>query len=117
VPSKQSHHVFIINGKNTFGETVSVSSTCNSVSGEATSATETTSSQTFSNIKYSGCTFIGQAATVAMNGCTYTVSAAGEITINCTGTNKIEIIIPGCTATIEGQPPLKGITYRYYRGR
>jgi hypothetical protein len=111
VGSKTAHHVFIINGENTAHEKVSISSTCNLIEGESTSETETTNSQTFRNIEYTTCTFIGQAASVKMNGCTYTFSAAGQVTITCPEGKKIEIIIPGCTATIGSQGPLNGISY------
>jgi hypothetical protein len=112
VPSKTAHHVFIINGLNTAGEATSISSTCNEITGHGTYSGETTKSLTITNIEYKGCTFIGQPATVKMNGCTYTFTAAGEVTITCTGTNKIEIHIEtGCTATIGSQGPLKNVTY------
>jgi hypothetical protein len=112
VGSKTAHHVFIINGDTSAGVPSSISSTCNEISGESTSETETTTSQKFENIKYTGCTFIGQPATVSMNGCTYTFTSAGQVTITCPGTNKIEIKIEtGCTATIGSQGPLNGISY------
>jgi len=58
---------------------------------------------------YSGCTWLGQPASITMNSCRYTFTAHGAVSITgCAGT-KIEIEISGCVATI-GDQSLSGIT-------
>jgi hypothetical protein len=61
--------------------------------------------------EYSGCTFVGQTATVTTTGCFYTLTATsrtvGTVTIFCEGSNviTIEAITSKCTVKIGTQSP------------
>ena len=106
-----SHHVFVV--KNSIGE--SVSFTCELLSGFATSATKTTTTELmFTNLEYKGCKAAGQTVNTRVNGCKFhfTVNFLFKIT-GCFGGKKIEVeIVPtGCIATIGEQGPLTGVKY------
>lgn len=106
---KTAHQVFIVKGG-----TESVSFTCETISGEGSSATKTASSVTVENIAYGSCTVNGSpGVTVVMNGCKYQFSASGSVTVTgCASGKKIEVKIgEACTFTIGEQGPLSTIKY------
>jgi len=79
-----AHHVWVMKGKNTEGKEVSVSFTCNQLTGEATSATSTATELTFTNLRYedsfgSPSCKVGAAATVSIDftSCDYKFASAG----------------------------------------
>jgi hypothetical protein len=117
-----AHHVFIV--KNAAKETVST--TCESLNGHATSATKTTPTLTFTNLVYSGCKFNGVTKlNVRMNECHYTVTAetqpAGGLNgtnggatlhVECTTAKHIEIENTGTGCIFEVTPQtLRGLHY------
>jgi hypothetical protein len=107
-PSVISHHVFLV--KNPTGE--SLTFTCNTLDGYATSSVKTFTTATVTNLEYTTCHANGQPAIVRANGCHYDITATGTVTIQC-GAKPIEIQILGlgCTATIGSQGPLAGIKF------
>ena len=110
VPSKTSHHTFVL----TQGA-VSVSTTCNELTGYATSNTKTTKSLTFTGLVYHGCNIAGSPSEVKMNGCDYlftaTAGATSSVTVTCPVGKKIEIIEPvtGCIISVGSQAAVPGI--------
>jgi hypothetical protein len=102
---KNGHHVFdVVLPKNVLPITCDTSGLHGSQAGEsATSVTMTA--------HYTGCTFLGQTATVSMNGCDYTFGANGTATIDCTGGNEITFTAANCTVHVPGGQVLAGITY------
>ncbi len=112
--TKQSHHVFIVDGL-TSG---SVSFTCESLSGEGSIASSPVKEVTATNLKYNNCTANGSAGVVVdMNGCTYKFFAAGgrtdeaEVEVICPTGKKIEITYNGCVMDISGGFKSRGIGY------
>jgi hypothetical protein len=65
--------------------------------------------------EYTGCTFIGQTATVNTTGCFYTLTAtsrtAGTVIISCEGTNVITVTATtaGCTVKVGPQTPANNV--------
>jgi len=103
-----AHHVFVL--KNAKKETISF--TCESLSGEGTSALKTAATLTVTNPAYTNCESVLGKATVEMNGCEYKFTSSGTVTIVCPGTNKIDIKASAtCTVQVGPQGPLNGITY------
>jgi hypothetical protein len=106
VPSKTAHQVIL------FGNGVeSFSTTCNSVTGEATMNSKTSSELTMSNINGEGCTIAGKASTLKANGCDYLLRSAGTLTINCPEGKEIENNGFECNYNIPAQGPLGGVAY------
>lgn len=86
--------------------------TCNTMSGEGKIGpkAKTTEELVVHNIEYQTCAGGGFAG-IKMNGCDYRFFAAGEMSIECPGEQKIEWEVLECTTTIGSQGPLKGIKY------
>lgn len=109
VPSKESHQVFLYNSSD---GTVSLTLTCNEISGEATSAAKTSSELTVTNISYRGC---GESQ-VSMNSCTYIFAAAGTLATQCPVGKLIELkfggVLSGCILTIASQAPHAGLKFQ-----
>jgi hypothetical protein len=62
--------------------------------------------------EYSNCEFLGSAATVETTGCNYVLSANGPVNISCSGTSKINVVVPGvCTLSFGTQLTTGGATY------
>src|SRR3954454_24254174 len=70
---KNSHHVFIVKQG-----AVSVSTTCKTITGDATYEGKTTSEITFTSIAYDNCTVAGEFSEVNMDGCDYLFTANGQ---------------------------------------
>jgi hypothetical protein len=117
-----AHHVFIV--ENAAKETGSF--TCESLNGEATSATKTAEDLTFKNLVYSNCKIGGVTkVNVRMNECDYTVTSETQpagglngtnggatIHIICTGVKHIEIENAGTGCIFEVTPQtLRGLHY------
>jgi hypothetical protein len=117
-----AHHVFIV--ENAAKETGSL--TCESLNGEATSATTTSTDLTFRNLVYSNCKINGVTKTnIRMNECHYTVTPVTEpagglngtnggatLHIICTGVKHIEIENSGTGCIFEVTPQtLRGLHY------
>jgi hypothetical protein len=108
------HHVLIL--KNKTSETSST--TCNSLSGEATSTTKTSESITAKNLVYNTCRINGVTLfNLRMNGCTYTFGSKNGATgatveIKCPEAKhiEIEIISTGCRFEVTPQT-LTGAKY------
>jgi hypothetical protein len=89
---------------------------CTGATFAGTSAAKTTTTQTV-HPTYSGCTFLGGAATVDTAGCNYVLSSevgasgTAPVSISCTGTNKIKVTGPGCTLSFGSQLTEGGATY------
>ncbi len=104
-----AHHVFVV--KNSSGATVSF--TCNTLQGAATSASKTASTLTFSGLSYSFCNAQGAPVNVRMNFCAYVFAAEnagmpfgnGTVAVECPGSNAIEIEISetGCIFSVGSQ--------------
>jgi len=107
VPSKISHHVFVV--RNSIGETVST--TCNQLTGQATTATKTATTLTFTNLAYDGCIAFGEPYEVKFNGCDYTLTSHGQFGVTCPEGKTIEKITPGCVKTIGTFSHLAGVTF------
>jgi hypothetical protein len=102
---KNSHHVFdVVLPKNVLPITCDSSGIHGSQSGEAAASVTVTAN-------YTGCTFLGQTATVSMNGCDYTFGANGTATIDCPGANEITFTAANCTVHVPGGQVLSGISY------
>jgi hypothetical protein len=114
---KTTHQVFIV--KNA-AETESVSFTCEKLTGVGTNATKTATEVKLplTNTSYANCTVNGSPGVVVdAAGCEYVFHSAGGTTdqagvdVVCSGTNKIQVTVPGgCTFTI-GNQSLTGIGY------
>jgi hypothetical protein len=103
---KTAHHVIsFTNG------TEAIQTTCNTVTGEATISTKTSSELTISNLKGETCTLAGQASTLTANGCDYLLKAAGTLTIKCPEGKEIENNGGKCLYNIPAQGPIAGVTY------
>ncbi len=106
VNGKTAHQVFIVRQA-----AVSVSTTCQQVTGHATSATKTFKTITFTNLEYHACNVAGEASKVKMNGCEYHFEVGGihdaAPTVQCPAGKEIEIEVPatGCLVKI---PPTAG---------
>jgi hypothetical protein len=107
VPSKTAHHVIVV--KNAVGE--SVSTTCNQLTGQATTAGKTATTLTFTNLAYDGCVALGQPYVVRFNGCDYTLTSHGQFGVTCPAGKTIEKEIPGCIKTIPPFADQSGVTY------
>jgi hypothetical protein len=100
---KTAHSVFIVKQG-----AVSVSTTCQQVSGDSTSASKTFKTLTLGQLVYSGCDVAGGASTVKMNGCEYHIVSPGvaphdaTMQIKCPAGKVIEEEVPatGCLITI-----------------
>ena len=74
----KAHHVFVVKGESLEGVPGSTDTfTCESLSGEFTSAEKTLTSATFKNLKYNTCKISGSVFTVDMNSCTYKFNSTG----------------------------------------
>jgi len=109
-----AHQVFIV--KNKSGETGSF--TCNTVTGEGTSATKTVASIPLTNIVYSTCKINGVTPfNVRMNKCTYTFAAlngatGASIEVKCPEAKHIELENTGTGCILEVTPQtLTGAKY------
>ncbi len=114
--TKTAHFVIEV----TDGITV-VSTTCNEISGHATSLTKTTNTLTFTNIQLGGCSVAGGGAiTVRMNKCDFHIIGTppvggigkAHLTIKCEEKSKIEEEIneTKCIMTIGETGDLTGLT-------
>lgn len=102
---------FVLQGSGTFTNSFSIGSTelrCSSIAVNGTESSATPGQITLAPT-YGECTFepFGAAA-VKMSGCTYvfgstTSAGQGQLAINCSGTNAIEIVASGCTVKIGSQ--------------
>ena len=102
-----SHVVILVKGSKG-----SFSTTCNSVTGEATSSLKTFTELTVTNIKGIGCKINGVSVELKMNGCDYLYTSAGTLSILCPEGKEIEAgLTGGCLYNIPSQGPLKGIAY------
>ncbi len=101
VNGKTAHQVFIVKQG-----AVSVSTTCQQVGGDATSATKTFSTITLTNVDYKTCNVAGEASTVKMNTCEYHFVVGGvhnaTAEVNCPAGKSIQIEVPatGCLITV-----------------
>jgi hypothetical protein len=105
--SKTAHQVFDfqVNGGNL------TTVTCPGITGDATSATKTTTELTITGLSYgaaNACNVGGQLATVHTNGCHYlftagTPTAEGEVHIQCPAGKAIEITFNTCTVSVGSQ--------------
>jgi hypothetical protein len=90
---------------------------CTTAKFAGTTSTKTTTSQNV-HPTYSGCTFLGSAATVDTAGCNYVLSSevgaggVAPVEISCTGTNKIKVTGAGCTLSFGSQLTEGGATYK-----
>lgn len=110
---KTAHQVFIVSNA---GGTESLSFTCEKLTGEATVSAAVATEVTATNIKYPNCTVNGSSGAVLdMNSCDYLLTGAGgrtdeaELHVECPGTNKIELTVPGGCVFSIGTQRLKGI--------
>ncbi len=106
---KTAHHVLIVKqGAN------SVSTTCQQVTGHATSAAKAFKTLTLTNIVYHQCNAAGESAVVRMNGCEYHYEVGGmhdaTMQIECPTGKVIEKEVPatGCLITIGSTAVLGG---------
>ena len=111
VPNKTAHHVLII----TQGA-VSVSSTCNQLSGEGTVAHKTFTEITFTNLKYTGCNIAGSSSEVRINDCHFRLNAFGVnaalVTLACVDHFEITEPVTGCTIKVGPQKAaVPGVTF------
>jgi hypothetical protein len=103
----EGNHVFAAGG-------TEVKCTTAKFAGTATAKTAT--SQTV-HPTYSGCTFLGETATIDTAGCNYIlyseVPAGGDakVEIECSGSNQIKVTAPGCTLSFGSQVTVGGATY------
>jgi len=98
-------HVFSAGGANV---------ECTSATFNGTSTLKTEATQTV-HPTYSGCTFIGEPATVDTTGCNYvfgseTVGGKLPAEIECTTGYSIKVTTPGCTLTFAAQKNTGGLT-------
>lgn len=108
VPSTESHQVFVLRSTG-----VSLSLTCNQLTGESTVGSSPTTELSFKNIKYDGCGNIE----IQMNECEYKFGSAGTISIVCPFGKQIEIrwingIFSECRYTIGTQGPISGVSMK-----
>jgi hypothetical protein len=78
------------------------------------SGTQTASAEPTATVhpEYSSCEFLGSAASVETTGCNYVLSATGPVSIACSGTSKINVVVPGiCTLSFGTQSTVGGATY------
>jgi len=102
---KTAHHVFRV--KNSIGE--SFVFTCDQLTGEATTATKSVTTLTFTGGFGFGCTGLGSAAASRMNGCDFLYGATGTLSIK--GCGGIEFEAGGCVLKIFEQGPLGGVAF------
>jgi len=108
---KTAHHVILFkDGKgNTF------STTCNTVTGEATMSTKTSTELTISNIVGETCGIGTTNSVFKTNGCHYLIKSAGTLTITCPEGKIMEYIggVLGseCSYNIPPQGPLSGVKF------
>jgi hypothetical protein len=102
---KTAHHVIFLSGEGNF------STTCNSVTGEATLSAKTSSELTIGNIQGNVCSFLGARSTLTSNGCHYLLNAAGTLTIVCPPGKVIENTGSSCSYDIPPQGPLPGVKF------
>ena len=103
-----AHHVIDLYG----GGGGSFSTTCSTVTGEATAKGKAFSEITVTNIVGSGCSVLGQSAELKMNGCDYLLKSAGTLTISCPVGKEIEAgTKSACLYFIPAQGPLKGVSF------
>ncbi len=107
---KTAHQVFIVRQGG-----VSVSTTCEQLTGHGTSATKTFNTFTLTKIIYHECNVAGEKpTTVRMNGCQYHFAIGGvhdaTAEIRCLGSEKIEIEVPatGCLIMVGSTGVLAG---------
>jgi hypothetical protein len=106
-----AHHVFVVKGKTAGGFDASVSFTCNQLTGEATSNTQTTTELTFTNLRYENAAGeqkckVGASETLALNftSCDYNFTSTGgststaQIHVFCgTAGDGIDLSVKGTT--------------------
>ncbi len=106
---KTAHHVFVV----TQGE-VSVSTTCEQVTGHGTAETLLFETLTITNVEYHECNVAGEKSTVKMNGCDYHFEVGGHHhatpEVRCPAGQSIQIEVPatGCLITISPSGMLTG---------
>jgi hypothetical protein len=98
-----AHHVITLIG--------GFSTTCKTVTGEATLSSKTSSEITISNIQGEGCSFLGQPSTLKSNGCHYLLGSGGTLTVTCPEGKELENNGFNCNYNIPAQGPLKGVSY------
>jgi hypothetical protein len=100
---KNAHHVINVTGGG-------FSTTCGTITGEATLSEKTSSEITIGNLKGENCVLIGQQSTLTSNGCHYLLNSAGTLTIACPEGEVIENNGGGCQYDIPPQGPLSGVS-------
>jgi hypothetical protein len=110
VAGKTAHQVFIVKQG-----AISVSTTCQKVSGNGTVATKTFKTWTLPAPNYSNCDVAGAASTVKMNECDYHISVPGvppddaTVEVRCPiKPMEIEVTATGCLFTIGSTGVLSG---------
>jgi hypothetical protein len=98
-------HVFAAGGANV---------ECTGAEFKGTSKVKTETTQTV-HPTYTGCTFIGEKATIDTAGCNYvfgseTVEGRLPVEIECTTGSSIKVTAPGCTLTFGAQKNTGGVT-------
>ena len=89
----------------------SFSTTCGTITGEATAATKSFSEIRVGNIVGTECAVNGSPTALKMNGCEYLIKSAGTLTIQCPTGKEIEEGIPNCLYSIPPQGPLSGLSF------
>jgi hypothetical protein len=108
VGSKTAHFVFDfrVNSGNL------TTTTCNRMTGHATSNTKTTTELTVTEIKFTECNVAGQAATMLTNGCHFLLTSGTEGTLHlqCPAGQSIQDTFGTCVLSI-GAQTLSGVKY------
>ena len=97
-----AHHVITILGKNTKGSAVSLTITCEKMTGEGEAAT-TTTSEIVIHPEYANCNIGGVPATPSTIGCFYGLGASGSFKVICEPGAEITFNAKGCIFGIVGQ--------------
>ncbi len=111
---KTAHHVFIVKQKHA-GKDISVATTCQTVTGDATPKEgKTFKTIELTSIAYHECNVAGEKSTVKMNGCNYHFAVGGvhsaTAQVICPAGKSIEIEVPanGCRIEITSTGVLAG---------
>jgi hypothetical protein len=109
---KTEHHVFIV--KNNASPVESISFTCNTLDGTATSSSLTFTTATVTNLEYTTCIQQADSSVVKVrtNGCDYTLTSHGKVGVTCPEGKVIEVEnATGCIMEIPGFVDKEKVTY------
>ncbi len=108
---KTAHQVVVVTNQK---GTESLSTTCNAVTGEASSNFKTTGEIKITNLTGESCSLNGvTGAQIVSNGCGYLLKAAGTLSISCPAGKVLEYhgFGPNCSYNFPEQGPLSGVSF------